>query len=61
VVAPLRVRVDGDVLAFFSIVSTIGTPVDITVSELVIESFFPADERTATLLHTSERPGCRHA
>jgi transcriptional regulator with XRE-family HTH domain len=52
VVVPLRVRVDGGELAFFSIVARIGTPVDITVSELVIESFFPADEHTASVLRT---------
>jgi hypothetical protein len=34
----------------FSIVATIGTPLDITVSELVIESFFPADAATAAAL-----------
>jgi hypothetical protein len=27
-----------------------GTPVDITVSELALESFFPADNATAQLL-----------
>ena len=30
--------------------TTFGTPVDITVEELSIESFFPADERTAAVL-----------
>jgi hypothetical protein len=34
-------------------VSSIGTPIDITVSELVIESFFPADPHTAAVLHKS--------
>jgi transcriptional regulator with XRE-family HTH domain len=50
VVAPLRLRQDGGELALFSIVATIGTPLDITVSELVIESFFPADAATAAAL-----------
>jgi hypothetical protein len=27
-----------------------GTPVDITLSELALETFFPADERTAKRL-----------
>jgi len=27
-----------------------GTPLDVTLSELAIEAFFPADERTAALL-----------
>ncbi len=41
---------DGDELSFFSTVTTFGTPVDITVSELSIEAFFPADSRTAERL-----------
>lgn len=50
VFVPLRFRHDGDVLTFFSTVATFGTPLDITVSELVIESFYPADTATATAL-----------
>lgn len=44
---PLRLRVDGGELVFISIVATFGTAVDITVAELSIESFFPADAQTA--------------
>lgn len=33
-------------LRWFSIVSTIGTPIDVTAQELRIESFFPADDAT---------------
>jgi transcriptional regulator with XRE-family HTH domain len=37
----------GDVeLAFFSVISTIGTPIDITAQELRVEAFFPADGPT---------------
>jgi len=49
-VVPLRIQHHGEELAFFGTVATFGTPLDITVSELVIESFFPADERTAAVL-----------
>ena len=38
--------VDGSVLRWFSIVSTIGTPVDVTAQELRVEAFFPADDTT---------------
>jgi hypothetical protein len=31
-------------------VASFGTPTDITVDELAIESFFPADQATAELL-----------
>ena len=53
VVMPLRVRrtdAPGE-LTFFSIVASFGTPLDITVDELAIESFFPADQDTAAALH----------
>jgi hypothetical protein len=44
VVVPLRLK---NGLSFFSTVTTFGTAVDITVAELSIESFFPADAQTA--------------
>ena len=39
-----------DEARLFSMLTTIGTPLDVTAQELVIESFFPADDQTATLL-----------
>jgi transcriptional regulator with XRE-family HTH domain len=51
IVVPLRLRrADGEELRFFSTVATFGTAVDITVAELAIESFFPADAATAEAL-----------
>jgi hypothetical protein len=47
---PLKFRHDGAELTFFSTVATFGTPLDVTVAELVIESFFPADPATAAYL-----------
>jgi transcriptional regulator with XRE-family HTH domain len=45
---PLLLRgFDGEELNFFSTVATFGTAVDVTVAELSIESFFPADDLTA--------------
>jgi hypothetical protein len=38
-------------LRWFSVVSTIGTPVDITAQELRVEAFFPSDAETATRWH----------
>ncbi|MEV6773650.1 helix-turn-helix transcriptional regulator [Nocardia sp. NPDC051030] len=49
-VVPLRIRIDGDDLAFLSITTVFGTPMNVTVAELAIEAFFPADAKTATLL-----------
>ena len=50
IAVPLRLRAGGDELAFISTATTFGTATDVTVSELAIESFFPADERTASVL-----------
>jgi transcriptional regulator with XRE-family HTH domain len=50
VVVPFRLRTDQGVLSFFSTTTVFGTAVDITLSELAIESFFPADTATAELL-----------
>jgi transcriptional regulator with XRE-family HTH domain len=33
-------------LSFFSVVSTIGTPIDVTAQELRLEAFFPSDQKT---------------
>ncbi|MGP1353919.1 MAG: helix-turn-helix domain-containing protein [Parasphingopyxis sp.] len=38
-------------LSFIGTITIFGTPVDITLSELAIEAFFPADEKTAEILH----------
>jgi hypothetical protein len=38
---------DGGVLSFMSATMIFGTPVDVTLSELALETFFPADEFTA--------------
>ncbi len=37
--------------AFFSITSVLGTPLDVTLSELAIEAFLPADAATAAALY----------
>lgn len=50
IVVPLKLRTHGGVLSFFSTVTVFGTAVDITLSELSLEAFYPADEATATAL-----------
>jgi transcriptional regulator with XRE-family HTH domain len=47
---PLVLRAGDSELRFFSTLATFGTAVDITIAELAIESFFPADEETAAAL-----------
>ena len=50
VVVPLRYRTAQAELSFLSITAVIGTPMDVTVEELAIESFYPADHQTAKAL-----------
>ncbi|MEA2876350.1 MAG: hypothetical protein QOF14_1546 [Hyphomicrobiales bacterium] len=50
VVVPLKFVTDAGTLSLFSTTTIFGTPVDVTLSELAIESFFPADAATAELL-----------
>ncbi|HTQ69694.1 MAG TPA: helix-turn-helix transcriptional regulator [Solirubrobacteraceae bacterium] len=50
IAVPLRLRLDGEVLSFMSTISTFGTAVDVTLSELSIEAFYPANAQTALLM-----------
>ncbi|MDN4173999.1 helix-turn-helix transcriptional regulator [Nocardioides sp. SOB77] len=50
-VVPLRLRVGADtVLSLISTTTVFGTPREVTLSELAIEAFFPADEPTRAIL-----------
>ncbi len=49
-VVPFRLNTETGTLAFFSTTTVFGTPVDITLSELAIEAFYPADPATADAL-----------
>ena len=56
ILMPLRLRSDdGGELSLFGTVATFGTPVEVTTSELSIESFFPADEATGETLRNLPR------
>lgn len=57
VAVPLRLDVGGRVLSFISTITIFGTPVDVTLSELAIESFFPADAFTAEAVRSLSRAG----
>jgi transcriptional regulator with XRE-family HTH domain len=54
---PLRLRAGDDELSFFSTIATFGTALDITLAELSIESFFPADRHTAEVLRRQMSEG----
>jgi transcriptional regulator with XRE-family HTH domain len=60
-VLPMRFR-KGDVsLDLFTTIATLGTPQDITLQELRIESFFPMDDATASVLRAWAKPKRRRS
>ncbi|MFJ4965164.1 helix-turn-helix domain-containing protein [Streptomyces sp. NPDC088729] len=48
---PMVIEHRGRVLSFLSSIATFNTPMDVTVAELAIETFLPADRETAAHLH----------
>ncbi|WP_225869061.1 MULTISPECIES: helix-turn-helix domain-containing protein [unclassified Nocardioides] len=51
-VVPLQLRMpDGSVLSFITTTTVFGTPREVTLSELAIEAFYPADEETRAALN----------
>jgi transcriptional regulator with XRE-family HTH domain len=50
VVVPMRLRSPAGVLTLFSTTTVFGTAVEVTLSELTLEAFYPADEFTAEVL-----------
>ncbi|MGW5053102.1 helix-turn-helix transcriptional regulator [Actinokineospora sp. NPDC004072] len=50
VAQPFRVECEGTILSFLTTAGTFNTPLDVTVSELAIEAFLPADDRTSDFL-----------
>jgi transcriptional regulator with XRE-family HTH domain len=56
VVVPLRLRDEHGALSFISTTTVFGTPLDVTLAELAIESFFPADAATAAALRGALPP-----
>ncbi|MFF1476425.1 helix-turn-helix domain-containing protein [Streptomyces sp. NPDC058301] len=49
---PMRIEHRGTVLSFISTIATFNTPMDVTVSELAIETFLPADPETFAYLQS---------
>ncbi len=50
VAVPFRLATDVGVLSFFSTTTVLGTPIDVTLSELALECFLPADPATAAAM-----------
>lgn len=56
VAVPYKLVAERGLLSFMSTTTVFGTPVDITLAELMLESFFPADALTAEMLRGSGAP-----
>lgn len=54
VVMPFRMRTPAGVLSFISTLTIFGTAHDVTLQELMIESFFPADDLTTQVLRAQQ-------
>ncbi|HVZ42755.1 MAG TPA: helix-turn-helix transcriptional regulator [Ramlibacter sp.] len=50
VAMPLRFRMPQGVLTFIGTVTVFGTPLDVTLQELAVETFFPADAHSERML-----------
>jgi len=52
VVMPFQFKAPQGVLSFISTITIFGTPVDVTLQELAMETFFPADDFTKQVLQS---------
>jgi transcriptional regulator with XRE-family HTH domain len=57
IAAPFRLRTQRGILNLFSTVTVFGTALDIGLSEITLEAFYPLDEATAAALREVARPG----
>jgi transcriptional regulator with XRE-family HTH domain len=55
VAVPMRISTEAGELSFISTTTVFGSPVDITLSELAVEAFFPADTATAERMRSLAR------
>jgi transcriptional regulator with XRE-family HTH domain len=53
IAVPLHLRTAGGVMSFISTTTVFGTPIDVTLSEIALETFFPADAATAKMLNAA--------
>jgi len=56
VLLPFKIHTSLGLLSFFSTTTVFGTPMDVTLSELAIELFFPADATTAEAARRAALP-----
>jgi transcriptional regulator with XRE-family HTH domain len=53
IAVPFQLRTPGGIMSFLSTTMTFGTPLDVTLAELAIETFLPADAATGAMLRAS--------
>jgi hypothetical protein len=51
-ILPMALKLGGSVARMFSTVTTVATPHDVTLQELHVEVFYPADAETEAVLQT---------
>ena len=61
VLVPLKIRCSLGLLSFLSTTTVFGTPVDVTLSELMVELFFPMDQATAGAVRRLAQQPARRA
>jgi hypothetical protein len=54
---PLRLRTDDGELRLITTLTSFATAIDVTLAELHLEAFLPADEATARMLHQRAEQG----
>jgi hypothetical protein len=57
VVIPMILRIGEREVRLFSTITTFGTPMDITIDEIAIESYYPADTESASFFTSPGAPG----
>jgi transcriptional regulator with XRE-family HTH domain len=56
-ILPMQLKLDGKIARMFSTVTTVATPHDVTLQELHVEVFYPADAETEAVLQMYEEHG----
>lgn len=56
-ILPMELNLGGKIARMFSTVTTVATPHDVTLQELHVEVFYPADAETESVLRTYEAHG----
>jgi transcriptional regulator with XRE-family HTH domain len=59
VAVPLQLRTDAGVLSMIRTTTVFGTAVEVTLSELMLEAFYPADDFTSRAFHPLDSPSHR--